>query len=375
MATKDLGVATGRSTSTRGRPGLKSIGPIAFGPDGILFVADNAAAAVYAIELAGTGEAVTQPPEVDGLDRRLAGFLGCDLADIVIRDLAVDPVRQAVYLAVTRGHGDQALPVLIRLGPTSDLIEVSLDDVAFSSTSIDDAPAENDARLDTRVVPAGETGEGIEDREYAGIHLRLARQKLRSVTMTDLAYVSGLLLVAGASNEEFSSTLRRIPFPFRDGAISNSLEIFHVSHGKYETASPIRAFVPYGEMSVLASYTCTPVVHFSLADLESGTMAKGRTVAELGSMNTPLDLLAYKRSGREYLLVSNSRHPLIKIDCADIDRQEALVRAGEPTGTPRQVLAQAGVTRMANWNGSHVLMLQRDAAGNLDLRAYDTASI
>ena len=153
LATKDLGVAAGRSTSTRGRPRLKSIGPIAFGPDGILFVADNAAAAVYAFALTGTGEAITQPPEVDGLDRRLAGFLGCDVADIVIRDLAVDPVRQAVYLALTRGHGDQALPVLIRLGPTSDLVEVSLDDVAFSSTSIDDAPAENDARLDTRSSP------------------------------------------------------------------------------------------------------------------------------------------------------------------------------------------------------------------------------
>ena len=39
--------------------------------------------------------------------------------------------------------------------------------------------------------------------------------------------------------------LRRIPFPFSDGVTGSSLEIFHVSHGKWETEAPIRAFVPY----------------------------------------------------------------------------------------------------------------------------------
>ena len=46
------------------------------------------------------------------------------------------------------------------------------------------------------------------------------------------------------SNEEFSSKLRGIPFPFSAGIVGSSLEIFHVSHGKWETAAPIRAFVP-----------------------------------------------------------------------------------------------------------------------------------
>ena len=58
--------------------------------------------------------------------------------------------------------------------------------------------------------------------------------------------------------------LRRIPFPFperADSVTGNNLEIFHVSHGKWETAAPIRAFVPYQDgRSILASYTCTPVV-------------------------------------------------------------------------------------------------------------------
>src|SRR6201999_4560006 len=123
-------------------------------------------------------------------------------------------------------------------------------------------PAIDDERQD---VSLDGTHEGSEDMHVRGIDLKIARFKLRTSTVTDLAWIDGTLLVAGASNEEFASTLRRIRFPFDDDVQSNSLEIFHVSHGKYETASPIRTFIPFdGNTSVLASYTCTPVVHFSL---------------------------------------------------------------------------------------------------------------
>ena len=38
-----------------------------------------------------------------------------------------------------------------------------------------------------------------------------------------------------------------MPAATAGNASTTSLEIFHVSHGKYETASPIRTFVPYGD--------------------------------------------------------------------------------------------------------------------------------
>src|SRR5262249_18279977 len=149
-------------------------------------------------------------------------------------------------------------------------------------------------------------------------------------------------------NEEFSSTLRRIPFPFTGAAESSSLEIYHVSHAKYETASPIRAFHPYRDRSgILASYTCTPVVHFSLADFAPGAQVKGRTVAELGSGNTPLDMVSFNRSGDEILLVSNARHPLMALKRSDIERQAPLTEPHEPVGVPRRTLPQQGVSHMA----------------------------
>jgi hypothetical protein len=185
-----------------------------------------------------------------------------------------------------------------------------------------------------------------------------------------------MLLVAGASNEEFSSALRRIPFPFKGEMQSNSLEIFHVSHGRYETASPIRTFMPYrGNTSIVASYTCTPVVHFSLQDVRSGSQVKGRTVAELGAGNTPIDILSYERDGEEYILVSNARHPLMKIATRDIDRQQGLTEPQGPVGVPRDVMPQQGVSRMANLNHSYVLMMQKDEPGNINLKSYSTASL
>jgi hypothetical protein len=358
-----------------GTPDIRSVGPMAFGPEGILFVADNVGAAIFAIDV-GDDDAVSEtgPVDVDHLDTRLAAYLGCTRADVGIRDMAVHPSSHRVYLSVMRGSGLAAIPLIVRVGADGALSDVPLVDVAFSGVDVDDAPGEDDERQDVRVLP-GDADEG-EELQVGDVRLRIARHRLRTSTVTDMAWIDGLLLVAGASNEEFSSTLRRIPFPFNGDLLSNSLEIYHVSHGQYETAAPIRTFVPYaGNTSVLASYTCTPVVHFSLTDLQAGTQAKGRTVAELGSMNQPLDMISYSRDGDEYLLVCNSRHPLIRIACRDIDRQAGLTEPRQPVGVPRESLSPQGVARMANLGGGQVLMMQRDTTGGLHLRSYDTASL
>jgi hypothetical protein len=347
-----------------GTPAIKSVGPLAFGPEGILFIGDNSGAAIFAIdpgdsEVGGGAQTVG----IENFDTSLASYLGCSREDVSIRDMAVHPTSGNVYFSVMRGSGDAAIPVIVKVSGGGTIEDVSLDNVAFSQTVIKDAADEDDPRL-------------------------VAREKLRTVTVTDMSFVDGLLLVAGTSNEEFSSTLRRIPFPFNGDAESNSLEIFHVSHGKYESAAPIRAFVPYqGNTSILASYTCTPVVQFSLSEFEPGKHVMGKTVAELGSHNHPLDLISYEHDGGEYLLVCNDRHPVFKIACKDIDQQGPLtvpddsldVSPADPVtpgvGVPRQLLPHTGVKRMANLNGSGVLMLQQDEDGNTHLHSYATDSL
>ena len=341
-------VGTGEYGLALGTPNIKSVGSLAFGPEGILFVADNMSATIFAIDTRDIGVASEpRPVDVDKIETRLAAYLGCGHEDVNIRDIAVHPSSQNIYLSVMRGRGATAIPVLIKVGMDGLLSDMPLEDVPFSQTAIENPSTE-----------------------------RVTGDRLWTLTVTDIAYVDGLLLVAGASNEEFSSTLRRIPFPFMGSALANSLEIFHVSHGRYETAAPIRSFVPYaGDTSVLASYTCTPVVHFSLRDVKAGTQLKGTTVAELGASNTPIDIVSFKRDGQEYVIVSNTQHGLIKIACKDIDRLESLTEPQGPVGVPRERLPHKGVGRMANLNGSYVLMMQKDEQGNTDLRSYSTATL
>jgi hypothetical protein len=329
---------------------------------------------VFAVEVADPGpDGGSEPFDLEDVDARAGAFLGCEPGDVVIRDMAVHPLSHNVYLSVQRGHGDAAQPVLVRIGRLDGSVtDVPLDDVPVAEVAIGDAPGEDDDRLDT-TLPLGEEGEEFQVGERT---IRILRQPIRTSTVTDMAYVSGVLLVAGLSNEEFSSRLRRIPFPFSDDVTGTSLEIFHVSHGKWETAAPIRTFVPYdGGTSILASYTCTPVVHFRLADLTGGAKAVGRTVAELGAVNQPLDMVSFIQDGQEYLLVANSAHGLVKIACRDIDGQPPLTEPKQPVGVPRETKDLHGFRRLANLNGSHVLGLQSDDAGRQHLRSVKTASL
>lgn len=352
---EDLGLSVGT-------PDIVSAGPLTFGPGGVLFVADNVGANIFAVDVADSKGGPPQDVNLDNIDAALASYLGCARDDVSIRDMAVHPTSNNLYLSVMRGSGDSAIPVIFKITGDGSISDVPLENVAFSQYAITDAADADDPRVVTRM-------------------------QLRTVTVTDMSYVDGLLMVAGTSNEEFTSTFRRIPFPFNGAAQSNSLEIFHVSHGKYETAAPIRAFVPYqGNTSILASYTCTPVVQFSLADLDAGKHVMGKTVAELGSHNHPLDLISYEHDGGEYLLVCNDRHPVFKIACKDIDGQGPLTvpddsldaSPADPVtpgvGVPRELLPHPGVKRMVNLNGNGVVMLHQDDDG-AHLHTYATATL
>jgi hypothetical protein len=357
-----------------GTPDITSVGPITFGPDNVLFVADSAQGKVVALDVTDPGrEGPASAFELEDLDRKLAAYLGCSVDDVVVRDMAVHPRTHNIYLSIMRGRGSDAIPVIVRIDHDDAVIaEVALTDVPFAEVSITNAPAADDPRSDFRFADAPEG----EELERGGRTFRIARPSARESTVTDLAYVDGTLLVAGLSNEEFSSNLRRVPFPFTGEVLDNSLEIFHVAHGKWETAAPIRTFVPFdGGTSILASYTCTPLVHFPLDELASGTQARGRTVAELGAGNQPLDIVSYRQGDAEFLLICHSTHPVMKIDASSIAGQEALVEPQEPRGVPREEVDMPPTRRLANFGADHVLALQLDDSGRRHLRSLKTASL
>ena len=212
-----------------GSADVRSAGPIAFGPDGILFLADNAAARVLAVAISdGDVGAGMDPFEYEDVNTRIAAYLGCDPHDVSIHDIAVHQVSGNVYLSVQRRRGEEGQGILIRVDRRDGtIVDLPLAGVPMSEYSLSDAPTDDDERTEI-FLPLDDEGEEI---THAGRTIRLAFRPIRTATITDMAYIDGELLVAGLSNEEFSSKLRRIPFPFTSEMSGSNLEIFHVSHG------------------------------------------------------------------------------------------------------------------------------------------------
>jgi hypothetical protein len=192
-------------------------------------------------------------------------------------------------------------------------------------------------------------------------------------SITGLAYVNGRVFVAGLANEEFSSTFRAIPFPFTEANKGTGVEIFHGSHGRLETASPVRTFVAYeikGEPYLLAAYTCTPLVKIPIKELKPGEKVKGTTIAELGNRNRPLDMIVYQKGGKDYILMANNARGVMKITTEGIDKVDPITKQIPTTaGLSYETLKDLkGVEQLAKLDDKHALLLVKTDSGayNLD---------
>lgn len=95
-------------------------------------------------------------------------------------------------------------------------------------------------------------------------------------------------------------------------------------------------------------------------------------------MNQPFSIVSYERDGEEFLLVSNTRHPLLKIPAAAVASQGPLsVPMSEPDhslGVPREELGYPGITWMANLDRGSVVAVQRED-GDTRLRTFHAADL
>src|SRR5690349_6117434 len=91
---------------TKGTPELKSAGPLAFAPEGILLVGDTQAATIYAIATDDTTPAkALEKFKVEGINEKVANMLGVDAKQLAINDMATNPLSGNVYLSLARGKG------------------------------------------------------------------------------------------------------------------------------------------------------------------------------------------------------------------------------------------------------------------------------
>ncbi len=190
--------------------------------------------------------------------------------------------------------------------------------------------------------------------------------------------MDGRVFLAGLSNEEFSSRLIAIPYPFSSGGFDGaSIEIYHGSHGRLETKSPIRTFVTYkiqNEPTMLAAYTCTPLVKVPLSELKAGAHVKGTTIAELGNRNRPLDMIVYQKDGKDYLLMTNNSRGVMKIPTDGAASAPGIVqRVPNKQGIEYETVAGLkGVVQMDQLDNHHaVLIVQEDPSGSIDLKTVE----
>ncbi len=327
-----------------GNPEVKSIGPIAFGPDGVLFLGDTLGAKVVAIDTRDRGPAASGPLKLEGANQKIAALLGTDTKEVMINDIAVNPASGRVYLAVARGRGPDAIPVLMRVDRSGQIEQVALDRVPCAKMALPNPPNSGSTRAES---------------------------------ITDLAYADGRLIVAGLSNEEFSSRLMVMPFPFSNSAQGTGrVEIYHGAHGRFETKAPVRTFMTYkigGRPHIVAAYTCTPLVKFPMSDLTPGAEIKGVTVAELGNRNKPLDMIAYTKGGKDYILLANSSRGVMKIDAAGIDTQESITKKiDDKAGLKYETVeAMKGVQHLDKLDDAHAVVLTQAEDGVMTLQSVD----
>src|SRR4030095_7169541 len=183
----------------------------------------------------------------------------------------------------------------------------------------------------------------------------------RSFTVTDMKWRDGELFVAGLSNQDFASTLRRIKYPFDAQQSITSVEIYHTGHNLIETRAPIRAMsfaTLGGKPYLVAAYTCTPIVLIPLDELKDGTHIRGKTIAELGYGNTPADLIAFSKTDQgktEYFLLlvnferGSSIIPLSQLEAASARPGiETVVPFGEIAGLDVMPVPLVGTMRIDN---------------------------
>jgi hypothetical protein len=122
--------AANSEATTGVTPEFRHIGKLAFGPDGVIFAADAQEVSITALQLGermAGGSPGTQ--NVPAIDRKVAGLLGIDPANLLITDMVVDPRTRNTWLSVMRGLGDGAVPVLLRVDGAGEIEVVSFDDV------------------------------------------------------------------------------------------------------------------------------------------------------------------------------------------------------------------------------------------------------
>ena len=215
---------------------------------------------------------------------------------------------------------------MVKISATGKITAIDLNAEGRAEYKIKDAPAPDQRFVQTAwLVPDAEK------------YHQKAETPMRSMTIVDMKFHNGELYIAGISNEEFASTLRKAPYPFTGEASTTYIKIYHTAHAQYETRAPIRAMTfadVDGKDTLVAAYTCSPVVLIPVDELKDGAKVEGRVVGDMGN-GQPISMVSMNYNGIPMIFVTNGGHGPRYLPVSDL--QKAKVYTAENSPHPRKM--------------------------------------
>jgi hypothetical protein len=337
----------------------QSVTVLKFGDDNTLFVGDSKSATLYAYTVpVSTNSEAQKAYNIHDLSSKIAVFAKVGILDILVRDMALHPTSKEAYIAFDTKTKTGYVSQIIIVNQSGKIRKFDLKATQHTEITIANAPTKELKIWD--------------------------KTTLRSMTFTDIDFYKGKVYVSGMSNAEFSSVLRVIDYPFTDKVTSSSVEIFHAVHGQNETRAPIQTMqcITLGnEDYILAAYTCTPLVLIPVKEIKDGAHIVGKTIAELGYGNTPVDIIKFQSEGfdkKPYdgIILANRNRTAQFINLNDIGKSATengigYIGMAEHTGTPINNLPMTGLMQMDDQDGYHILTMRRnDETGSLELISF-----
>ncbi len=324
---------------------MQSVSRITFGAPDTLFVADWKDGSIHAFVLPTAD--TTKDEQYFNL-RDLDSILAKTLkqSGIIIEDMVKRPESNEVYIAIS--YGAKKVPAIVMIKADGTAKVISTGKLKHSSVKLDKTP---DGKLTFwNNIPH------------------------RSFTVTDMKWHKGELFIVGLSNQDFASTLRRIPYPFNGTSSLSSIEIYHAIHDQLETRAPIRAmaFAELGGKSYLiAAYTCTPLVTIPLDELKDGAHVRGKTIAELGYGNAPLSMISYSMGTEDkkesYVILINLNRDADLMSVSSIEEANNKDELSAPPANLTETVGLktaraplAGVLRIDNQNENLFIAVRRN---------------
>ena len=148
------------------------------------------------------------------------------------------------------------------------------------------------------------------------------------------------------------------------------MELRQVKPEPSPSPSPTPANV--GEVvSPTSSFSSTKIPNTRIYDQDGkqlnfyNDLVKGKTVAELGNMNRPLDMIAYQKDGKDYLLLANSARGIMKVSTDKIEETQPITQhISDKAGLTYETINDVkGVEQLAAFDANNALIVRKTESG------------